>query len=147
MSNVPPRPQAAELERAIQLDPSLIPARLALLELCVAPPCSEGASRLPWSRPPRSETATPSTVVDLLREIAARKKATPAQIALAWLLEQKPWIGPISGTTKLHRLEENIGAAAVELTPDDLREIEDAAAKIAIQGARYPEALEKRTGL
>ena len=73
-------------------------------------------------------------LVDLLGEIAERKKATPAQIALAWLLAQKPWIVPIPGTTKLHRLEENIGAAAVELTPDDLREIESAASKI--DGAR-----------
>jgi aryl-alcohol dehydrogenase-like predicted oxidoreductase len=86
-------------------------------------------------------------VVDLLREIAERKKATPAQIALAWLLAQKPWIVPIPGTTKLSRLHENIGAVAVELTSDDLREIENAASKIPIQGARYPEALEKRTGL
>jgi aryl-alcohol dehydrogenase-like predicted oxidoreductase len=88
-----------------------------------------------------------SALVDLLRNIAERKKATPAQIALAWLLEQKPWIVPIPGTTKLTRLEENIGAAAVELTPDDLREIDRAASRIEIQGARYPEALEKRTGL
>jgi aryl-alcohol dehydrogenase-like predicted oxidoreductase len=87
------------------------------------------------------------TLVDLLGEIGARKGATLAQVALAWLLAQKPWIVPIPGTTKLHRLEENIGAAAVELTPDDLREIEDAAAQITIQGARYPEALERRTGL
>ncbi len=87
------------------------------------------------------------TLVDLLRKIAERKKATPAQIALAWLLAQKPWIVPIPGTTKLTRLEENIGAAAVELTPDDLREIDRAASKIMIHGARYPEALEKRTGL
>jgi len=86
-------------------------------------------------------------LVDLLRTIAERKKATPAQIALAWLLAQKPWIVPIPGTTKLSRLDENIGAINVELTPDDLREIEGAAAKIAIQGERYPEALEKRTGL
>jgi aryl-alcohol dehydrogenase-like predicted oxidoreductase len=86
-------------------------------------------------------------LVDLLREIAERKKATPAQIALAWLLAQKPWIVPIPGTTKLSRLEENIGAAAVELTPDDLREIESAASKITVQGARYPEELERRTGL
>jgi aryl-alcohol dehydrogenase-like predicted oxidoreductase len=85
-------------------------------------------------------------LVDLLREIAERKKATPAQIALAWLLAQKPWIVPIPGTTKLERLEENIGAAAVELTPDDLREIESAASKITVQGARYPEELERRTG-
>ena len=86
-------------------------------------------------------------LVDLLRKIAERKKATPAQVALAWLFAQKPWIVPIPGTTKLHRLEENIGAAAVELTPDDLRDIEGTASKITVQGARYPEALEKRTGL
>ena len=86
-------------------------------------------------------------LVDLLRDIAARKNATPAQIALAWLLAQKPWIVPIPGTTKLHRLDENIAAAAAALTADDLREIEQAAAQIPIEGARYPEALEKRTGL
>jgi aryl-alcohol dehydrogenase-like predicted oxidoreductase len=86
-------------------------------------------------------------LVDLLRTIAERKKATPAQIALAWLLAQKPWIVPIPGTTKISRLEENIEAVAVELTPGDLREIESAASKITIQGERYPEALEKRTGL
>ena len=86
-------------------------------------------------------------MVDLLRKIAERKKATPAQIALAWLLAQKPWIVPIPGTTKLNRLEENIGAVVVELTSEDLREIDSAAAKITIQGARYPEDLEKRTGL
>ena len=85
-------------------------------------------------------------LVDLLGKIAERKKATPAQIALAWLLAQKPWIVPIPGTTKLHRLEENIGAAAVELTPDDLREIDSAASKITVQGARYPEKLEQMTG-
>ena len=85
-------------------------------------------------------------LVDLLGEIAKRKKATPAQIALAWLLAQKPWIVPIPGTTKLQRLEENIGAAAIELTPDDLREIESAASKITVQGARYPENLERMTG-
>ena len=85
-------------------------------------------------------------LVDLLGKIAERKKATPAQIALAWLLAQKPWIVPIPGTTKLERLEENIGAVAVELTPDDLREIESAASKITVQGARYPEELERRTG-
>jgi aryl-alcohol dehydrogenase-like predicted oxidoreductase len=84
--------------------------------------------------------------VDLLGEIAKRKKATPAQIALAWLLAQKPWIVPIPGTTKLHRLEENIGAASIELTSDDLREIENAASKIEVQGARYPEKLEQMTG-
>lgn len=86
-------------------------------------------------------------LVDLLSQIGERKQATPAQIALAWLLAQKPWIVPIPGTTKLHRLEENIGAVDVELTPDDLREIETAAAKIPIQGARYPEHLERMTGL
>ena len=86
-------------------------------------------------------------LVDLLGEIGKRKQATPAQIALAWLLAQKPWIVPIPGTTKLSRLEENIGAAAVELTPDDLREIESTASKITVQGARYPEELERRTGL
>jgi len=86
-------------------------------------------------------------LVDLLGRIAEQKKATPAQIALAWLLAQKPWIVPIPGTTKLSRLEENIGSAAVELTSDDLRGINRAASKIEIEGARYPEALEKRTGL
>ena len=85
-------------------------------------------------------------LVDLLREIADRKKATPAQIALAWLLAQKPWIVPIPGTTKLHRLEENIGAAAIELTANDLNEIETAASKIRVEGARYPEQLEAMTG-
>ena len=85
-------------------------------------------------------------LVDLLGEIAKRKKATPAQIALAWLLAQKPWIVPIPGTTKLHRLEENIGAASIELSLDDLRNIEDAASKIKVQGARYPEKLEQMTG-
>ena len=86
-------------------------------------------------------------VVDLLTRIGNEKGATPAQIALAWLLAQKPWIVPIPGTTKLHRLEENIGAVNVELTADDLRAIDEAAAKIQIQGERYPEALEKMTGL
>jgi aryl-alcohol dehydrogenase-like predicted oxidoreductase len=85
-------------------------------------------------------------LIDLLGIIAKRKNATPAQIALAWLLAQKPWIVPIPGTTKLTRLEENIGAAAIELTAGDLREIESAAAKINIQGARYPENLDKLTG-
>jgi aryl-alcohol dehydrogenase-like predicted oxidoreductase len=85
-------------------------------------------------------------LVDLLGEIAARKQATPAQIALAWLLAQKPWIVPIPGTTKLHRLEENIGAAGVELTPDDLRDIDSAVSKITVQGARYPEHLQKLVG-
>jgi aryl-alcohol dehydrogenase-like predicted oxidoreductase len=86
-------------------------------------------------------------LVDLLGKIAERKNATPAQIALAWLLAQKPWIVPIPGTTKLHRLEENIAAVNVELTPGDLLEIENAAAKIEVQGARYPEELDKLTGL
>ena len=86
-------------------------------------------------------------LVDLLADIAGRKKATQAQIALAWLLAQKPWIAPIPGTTKLNRLEENIEAASVELTSDDLREIETAASKITIEGARYPEHLERMTGL
>jgi aryl-alcohol dehydrogenase-like predicted oxidoreductase len=86
-------------------------------------------------------------LVDLLADIAAKKKATPAQIALAWLLAQKPWIVPIPGTTKLARLDENIGSVAVELTPGDLREIENAASKITVQGNRYPEHIEKMTGL
>ncbi|MHB8599033.1 MAG: aldo/keto reductase [Ktedonobacteraceae bacterium] len=85
-------------------------------------------------------------LIELLGEIGKRKKATPAQIALAWLLAQKPWIVPIPGTTKLERLKENIGATALELTSDDLREIESAAAKIPVQGARYPEHLEQMTG-
>jgi aryl-alcohol dehydrogenase-like predicted oxidoreductase len=85
-------------------------------------------------------------LVDLLGEIAKRKNATPAQIALAWLLAQKPWIVPIPGTTKLKRLEENVGAAEIELTRDDLREIESAASQIEVQGARYPEHLEQMTG-
>ncbi|MGH9880693.1 MAG: aldo/keto reductase [Pyrinomonadaceae bacterium] len=84
-------------------------------------------------------------LVDLLGEVAKRKKATPAQITLAWLLAQKPWIVPIPGTTKLKRLEENIGAASIELTQDDLREIDNAASKITVQGARYPEHLEQKT--
>ena len=85
-------------------------------------------------------------LVDLLAGIGKRKKATPAQLALAWLLAQKPWIVPIPGTTKASRLEENIGADAVDLTSDDLREIEDAASQITVAGARYPEDLERRTG-
>jgi aryl-alcohol dehydrogenase-like predicted oxidoreductase len=85
-------------------------------------------------------------LVDLLGRFAQQKKATPAQIALAWLLAQKSWIVPIPGTTKLHRLEENIGAANVELSPEDLRELETAASKIAVQGARYPEQLQKMVG-
>ena len=85
-------------------------------------------------------------LVDLLAALGKRKKATPAQMALAWVLAQKPWIVPIPGTTKLHRMEENLGAAAVELTPDDLREIDRAASQIEVQGARYPEKLEQLTG-
>jgi Predicted oxidoreductases (related to aryl-alcohol dehydrogenases) len=84
--------------------------------------------------------------IDLLGSIAEQKQVTPAQIALAWLLAQKPWIVPIPGTTKLHRLDENIGAVSVELTPADLRDIDNAASKIAVQGARYPEKLEQMTG-
>ena len=86
-------------------------------------------------------------LVDLLGQVAKRKGATAAQIALAWLLAQKPWIVPIPGTTKLNRLEENLGAVNVELTPDDLRAIDTAASKVHVEGARYPEELEKRTGL
>ena len=86
-------------------------------------------------------------LVDLIRKIAERKNATPAQVSLAWLLAQKPWIVPIPGTTKLNRLEENIGAVEVELTSDDLRDIENAASQITIQGARYPEQLQRMTGL
>jgi aryl-alcohol dehydrogenase-like predicted oxidoreductase len=85
-------------------------------------------------------------MVDLLARIAKRKQATPAQIALGWLLAQKPWIVPIPGTTKLHRLEENIGAASVGLTAQDLRTIDSAVADITVQGARYPEHLERLTG-
>ncbi len=85
-------------------------------------------------------------LVDMIGKFAQQKKVTPAQIALAWLLAQKPWIVPIPGTTKLHRLEENIGAAAVELTPDDIRRLEEAASQIPLQGARYPEELQKLVG-
>jgi aryl-alcohol dehydrogenase-like predicted oxidoreductase len=89
---------------------------------------------------------TNQSLVDLLGQIAARKEATPAQIALAWLLARKPWIVPIPGTTKLHRLDENLGAPAVELTPEDLRDIESTSSRILIQGTRYPEILERMTG-
>jgi aryl-alcohol dehydrogenase-like predicted oxidoreductase len=85
-------------------------------------------------------------LIQLLRQIGQPKKATPAQMALAWLLSKKPWIVPIPGTTKLHRLEENIGAISLELTPHDLRELDEAAAKIPVHGARYPDSLEKLTG-
>ncbi len=95
---------------------------------------------------PEARKANPA-LVDLLGQVATRKSATPAQIALAWLLAQKPWIVPIPGTTKLNRLEENLGAANVELTPDDLRAIDSAASKIQVEGTRYPEELERRTGL
>ena len=89
---------------------------------------------------------TNQALIDLLARIGERKKATPAQIALGWVLAQKPWMVPIPGTTKLHRLDENIGALSVELTPDDLRDIDLAASKISVQGARYPEKLEQMTG-
>ena len=105
---------------------------------------SDLRSRIPRFTPEARKTNL--ALVDLLGAMAKRKKATPAQIALAWLLAQKPWIVPIPGTTKLARLDENIGALAVELTPDDLREVEAAASKIAVQGARYPEKLEAMTG-
>jgi len=95
---------------------------------------------------PEARTAN-QALVDLLGQVAERKGATAAQVALAWLLALKTWIVPIPGTTKLDRLEENLGAASVDLTPDDLRTIDDAASKIQIAGARYPEELEKRTGL
>ncbi|MGE0354145.1 MAG: aldo/keto reductase [Gemmatimonadales bacterium] len=85
-------------------------------------------------------------LVDQLKRIAARKKATPAQIALAWLLAQKPWIVPIPGTTKLHRLEENLGAAEIDLSADDLREIEQAVGSVTVHGARYPESMQKQVG-
>jgi aryl-alcohol dehydrogenase-like predicted oxidoreductase len=85
-------------------------------------------------------------VVDLLGKIAAWKQATPAQIAIAWLLARKPWIVPIPGTTKLHRLEENVGAAAVNLTPDDIGNIDSAVSEITVQGARYPEHLQQLVG-
>jgi aryl-alcohol dehydrogenase-like predicted oxidoreductase len=94
---------------------------------------------------PEARTAN-QALVDLLGEIAARKKATRAQLALAWLLAQKPWIVPIPGTTKLHRLEENVGAAAVKLTPEELRDIEGALSKITVQGDRYPAHLQARVG-
>jgi aryl-alcohol dehydrogenase-like predicted oxidoreductase len=87
------------------------------------------------------------TLVDLLKSIAEPRGATAAQIALSWILAQKPWIVPIPGTTKLHRLEENIGAAEIELTPDDLREIDAASSRITVEGARYPENLERMTGI
>jgi aryl-alcohol dehydrogenase-like predicted oxidoreductase len=102
-------------------------------------------SKLPRFTP--DALAANHSLIDLLGKIAKQKKATPAQIALSWLLAQKPWIAPIPGTTKLNRLEENIGALEVHLTSSDLREIETAASKITVEGARYPEAIEKMTGL
>jgi aryl-alcohol dehydrogenase-like predicted oxidoreductase len=105
---------------------------------------SDFRSRLPRFKPEALKAN--QALIELLDAIAKKKHATPAQIALAWLLAQKPWIVPIPGTTKLSRLEENLGAATVELTPEDLREIENAAAKIIVEGARYPEALEQLTG-
>jgi aryl-alcohol dehydrogenase-like predicted oxidoreductase len=90
---------------------------------------------------------TNQAVVDLLSRIGKQKSATPAQIALAWLLAQKPWIAPIPGTTQLSRLDENIGSLEVKLTPDDLHEIDSAASKITVEGERYPEAMQKMTGL
>jgi aryl-alcohol dehydrogenase-like predicted oxidoreductase len=106
---------------------------------------SDLRSRIPRFSP--EARAANQALVDLLRSIGQAKGATPAQIALAWLLAQKPWIVPIPGTTKLTRLQENIAAAEVQLTAEDLQQIEDAAAQIQIQGARYPEALERRTYL
>lgn len=105
---------------------------------------SDFRSRLPRFTPEALKVN--QALIDLLDSIAERKRATPAQIALAWLLAQKPWIVPIPGTTKLNRLEENIAALSVELTSDDLRQIEDAASKVTLEGARYPEALEAMTG-
>ena len=105
---------------------------------------SDFRNRLPRFTPEARKAN--QALVHLLGDIAKRKKATPAQVALTWLLAQKPWIVPIPGTTKLHRLEENIGAASIELTLEDLREIEHAASKIDVQGARYPEHLEQMTG-
>jgi aryl-alcohol dehydrogenase-like predicted oxidoreductase len=105
---------------------------------------SDFRNRLPRFTPEARKAN--QALVDLVSEVAKRKKATPAQIALAWLLAQKPWIVPIPGTTKLKRLEENIGAVAIELTSEDLREIENAASEIEVQGARYPEELERRAG-
>src|SRR5207249_4093659 len=105
---------------------------------------SDFRNRLPRFSPEARKAN--QALVDLVGNIAKRKKATPAQIALAWLLAQKPWIVPIPGTTKLSRLEENVGAAAIELTADDLRDIESAASKITVHGARYPEHLEQMTG-
>jgi aryl-alcohol dehydrogenase-like predicted oxidoreductase len=105
---------------------------------------SDFRSRLPRFTPDALKAN--QSLIGLLASIADRKKATPAQVALAWLLAQKPWIVPIPGTTKLHRLEENIGAVSIDLTPDDLRDIDTAASQITVQGARYTEHLERMTG-
>ena len=105
---------------------------------------SDIRSRLPRFTPEALKANR--VVIDLLARIGEEKGATPAQIALAWLLAQKPWIVPIPGSRKLARLDENIGALAVELTPDDLREIESAISKITVQGDRYPESLKQMTG-
>jgi len=105
---------------------------------------SDFRSKLPRFTPEALQAN--QALIDLLGRIAKKKNATPAQIALAWLLAQKPWIVPIPGTTKLHRLDENLGAAAVQLTAEDWRDIESAAAEIKVEGARYPEALEQLTG-
>jgi aryl-alcohol dehydrogenase-like predicted oxidoreductase len=106
-------------------------------------PSNDLRSRIPRFTPEARKVN--QALVDLLASIAQHKRATPAQIALAWLLAQKPWIVPIPGTTKLSRVEENIGAAAVELTPNDVRDIDTAASKITVEGARYPEELERMT--
>jgi aryl-alcohol dehydrogenase-like predicted oxidoreductase len=106
---------------------------------------SDLRSRIPRFSPENIKVN--QALVDLLGKIAEQKNATPGQIALAWLLAQKPWIAPIPGTTKLSRFEENIGSVNVELSFDDLREIESAASKIEVQGARYPEELDRLTGL
>ncbi len=105
---------------------------------------SDFRSRLPRFKPEALKAN--QALIDLLGNVAKEKKATPAQIALAWLLAQKPWIVPIPGTTKLHRLEENLGAASIELSADDLREIDSAASKIKVMGSRYPEELQKMAG-
>jgi aryl-alcohol dehydrogenase-like predicted oxidoreductase len=105
---------------------------------------SDFRNSLPWFTPEVRKAN--QALVNLLRNIGEQKNATPAQVALAWLLAQKPWIVPIPGTTKLHRLEENVGAASIELTLDDLREIESAASRITVHGDRYPEHLERMTG-
>ena len=105
---------------------------------------SDFRSNVPRFTPRRAKANL--ALVDLVRDVAARKGATPAQVALAWLLAQKPWIVPIPGTTKLHRLEENLGATAVELTPEDLREIDNVASRIPLRGERLPESVLKMTG-